>query len=69
MNELLIYIIKHYVVFSLLGFHVNTSVLCSWCDDAYDYILMIYILNAITDDTLMINCWTLLIKWTDIYCG
>jgi hypothetical protein len=27
-NVILIYIIKHYVVFSHLGFHVESSVLC-----------------------------------------
>jgi hypothetical protein len=30
MDIFLIYIINHFVVFSHLGFHINSSVLCMW---------------------------------------
>jgi hypothetical protein len=46
MNEFLIYIRKHYVVFSHLGFHVNTGVLFLidvMLFTSYDYICYIYI--------------------------
>jgi hypothetical protein len=43
MNEFLIYIRKHFVVFSRLSFHVNIDVLCSSCDVSYVYMIYIYI--------------------------
>jgi hypothetical protein len=55
MNEFLIYIRKNYMVLSNLGFHLNTGVSCSLCDATYDYMLMIYMLNEIIDDTLLIK--------------
>jgi hypothetical protein len=65
MNVLLIYIRKHYVVFSNLGFHVNSHVLCILCDIVELYCLCLYahdILNAIIK-------YILLIKLKFIYSG
>jgi hypothetical protein len=41
MNEFLIYIRKHSMVFSHLGFYINIVVLCSSCDDVDVMLLMI----------------------------
>jgi hypothetical protein len=41
MNVLLIYIRKHYVFFSHLGFHINSSVLCMWLVDVMILLMVI----------------------------
>jgi hypothetical protein len=42
MNVFLIYIRKHFVVFSHLGFHVNSGVLCMWLFDVMILLMVIY---------------------------
>jgi hypothetical protein len=64
MNVFLIYIRKHSMVFSHLGFHVNFGILCILCDSVDWYCLWLYdhdILNEIINDIL-------LIKLKFIYC-
>jgi hypothetical protein len=41
MNVFLIYIRKHYVVFSHLGFHVKYGVLCMWLFDVMILLMVI----------------------------